>query len=125
MPDRLFQPGDPAGEPYLIGSGSVDILARSGKRFVHVVQCGLGDILGEMVLIEEWSHFLTARVSTSSRATTQPYTRPPESQPRPQGATNWERSVQGLLDYLIVWRERSLSTDGPYDDCCFPDHLSR
>lgn len=76
MPERLFQPGDivfkpgdSANEAYLIHSGSVEVLADSGGRLLHVALCGPGDIFGEMSLIEEWSRWLTARVCSPCRAT--------------------------------------------------------
>jgi CRP-like cAMP-binding protein len=77
MPERLFQPGDiifrpgdPATEAYLILSGAVEVLARSGDQFVRVALCGPGDIFGEMSLIEERAHNLIALASTPCRATT-------------------------------------------------------
>lgn len=76
MPERLFQPGDvifqageAAGEAYLILSGTVEMLAYSGDRFLCVAQCGPGDVVGEMSLIEERTRHLTARVSSLCRAT--------------------------------------------------------
>jgi hypothetical protein len=68
--DIIFQPGDPAGEAYLILSGSVEVLARSGDQFFRVAECGPGDVFGEMSLIEERARFLTARVSSPCRALT-------------------------------------------------------
>ena len=77
MPERFFQPGDvifrpgePAGEAYLIVSGSVELLAPSGDRLVRVALCGPGDVFGEMAPIEEQPRFLTARSTTSCRAAT-------------------------------------------------------
>ena len=77
MPDRFFQPGDvifrpgePAGEAYLIVSGSVELLSRSGDRFVRVALCGPGDVFGEMGLIEGMPHSLTARATVYCRAAT-------------------------------------------------------
>jgi CRP-like cAMP-binding protein len=77
MPELLFQPGDfifqtgdPAGEAYLILSGSVEILTHSGDQLIRVALCGPGDVIGEISLIEERERFLTARVSTPCRTTT-------------------------------------------------------
>ena len=77
MPDRFFQPGDvifrpgePAGEAYLIVSGSVELLAPSGGRLVRVALCGPGDVFGEMGLIEGMPHSLTARATVYCRAAT-------------------------------------------------------
>jgi hypothetical protein len=68
--DIIFRPGDPAAEAYLILSGTIEILARCEDQLVRVAQYGPGDVFGEMALIEGGTRFLTARVSSSCRATT-------------------------------------------------------
>lgn len=67
--DIIFQPGDAACEAYLILSGSVEILSRSGDQLHCITQCGPGDVFGEIGLIEERARFLTARASSPCRAT--------------------------------------------------------
>jgi CRP/FNR family transcriptional regulator, cyclic AMP receptor protein len=108
--DVIFQPGDPAGEAYLIVSGSVEILARSGNRFDRVALCGPGDVFGEMSLIEERPRFLTARASAPCRATTM--SRSEFEHFLTHNPERCLRYLQSLFGRLRESSERAAFTDG-------------
>ena len=48
----IFKDGDPANDAYLIESGTVEILRRSGDHDVVLARLTRGEIFGEMALID-------------------------------------------------------------------------
>lgn len=61
----IFRAGDPGEQAYLIREGKVELL-RDKQR---LAQFGPGEVIGEMSLIEERPHGLTARAVTPVQAT--------------------------------------------------------
>jgi hypothetical protein len=68
--DVLFRPGDPSECAFLIESGQVEILRGDDGRADRVALLGPGEVFGEMALIEERPHALTARAAADGSATT-------------------------------------------------------
>lgn len=62
----FFRPDDPADRAYLLVAGEVELLA-AGRR---VAVFAPGDVFGEMSLIEERPHRMTARATAAGRAET-------------------------------------------------------
>lgn len=62
----FFRPGDPAERAFLIVAGNVDIL----DGIARVAMLGPGNVFGEMSLIEERPHGLTARAATAGKVST-------------------------------------------------------
>ncbi|MGL6095131.1 MAG: cyclic nucleotide-binding domain-containing protein [Fimbriiglobus sp.] len=60
----FFRPGDPAEKAFLIHTGLVEILAGAAR----IAVLGPGDVFGEMSLIEERPHGMTARAAAAGRA---------------------------------------------------------
>jgi CRP-like cAMP-binding protein len=111
----IFRPGDPAGEAYLIVSGSVELLAPSGGRLVRVALCGPGDVFGEMALIEEQPRSLTARATLACRATTLS---------RPEFEEFLTQNPEKCLGYLrsLFGRLRESSERAAFADGTKPQH---
>jgi hypothetical protein len=63
----IFRAGDPGERAYLIREGVVDLI-RDGSA-PPVAKLTAGDVFGEMSLIEERPHTLTARAATLTRVT--------------------------------------------------------
>ncbi len=57
----IFHAGDPSTAAYLIRSGTVELLRGSPESAASLAQLGPGEVFGEMSLIEERPHALTAR----------------------------------------------------------------
>ena len=66
----LFRPGDPSECAYLLESGQVEILRGEQGQQRRVALIGPGDVIGEMALVEERPHAMTARAVTDGAATT-------------------------------------------------------
>ena len=64
----IFRPGDPGDRAYLIREGKVDLLRPGADRPTRVAQLGPGEVFGEMSLIEERPHSLTAWAVTAVKA---------------------------------------------------------
>jgi CRP-like cAMP-binding protein len=67
--DILFRPGDPSDCAYLLESGQVEILRGDEGRALRVALIGPGEVFGEMALVEERPHAMTARAVTDGSAT--------------------------------------------------------
>jgi len=65
----IFNAGDPATQAFLIRSGKVELLSGQGETVARLAQLSHGEIFGEMSLIEERPHSLTARAVTSVQLT--------------------------------------------------------
>lgn len=57
----IFKVNDPGTRAFLIRQGTVELLRRRADTEVRVAQLGTGEVFGEMSLIEERPHSLTAR----------------------------------------------------------------
>jgi CRP/FNR family transcriptional regulator, cyclic AMP receptor protein len=57
----VFNAGDPAHQAYLIQKGTIELLRGRNGEFVRLTQLEPGEVFGEMSLIEERPHSLTAR----------------------------------------------------------------
>jgi len=57
----IFNAGDPSASAYLIRSGTVELLRGNSASAVRLTYLGHGEVFGEMSLIEERPHALTAR----------------------------------------------------------------
>jgi len=66
----LFRPGDPSDTAYFIESGEIEVLDGEGANEIRIALLGAGDIVGEMGLVDERPHSLTARASSDVRAST-------------------------------------------------------
>lgn len=66
--ETVFRKGDPSEFAYLIESGEVEVLAKHEGSDTRVALFGAGDILGEMALVQERSHSMTARAVSDVRA---------------------------------------------------------
>jgi CRP-like cAMP-binding protein len=60
----IFSAGDPAARAFQIRSGTVQLLNGTDERPVRLAQLGPGEVFGEMSLIEERPHSLTAQAVT-------------------------------------------------------------
>jgi hypothetical protein len=60
--DLLFNEGDPADTAFLIRSGRVDIIRKSGDEEHVIGRMGRGEIIGELALIDGLPRSATARV---------------------------------------------------------------
>jgi CRP-like cAMP-binding protein len=63
----IFRPGDPGACAYLIREGTVELL-RGADASTPVALLAAGEVFGEMSLIEERPHSLTARAKTAVKA---------------------------------------------------------
>src|SRR5262249_48152634 len=68
--DVLFRPGDPSEGAFLLESGQVEIVRGDESRPERVALLGPGEVFGEMALVEERPHGLTARAVADGAATT-------------------------------------------------------
>lgn len=68
--DTIFAPGDLAARAFQIQSGRVDLLRHTDSETIQVAQLGPGDVFGEMSLIEERPHSLTARAMSDVELST-------------------------------------------------------
>lgn len=57
----IFEAGDPATRAFLIRKGTVELLGGTGGVGVRLARLESGEVFGEMSLIEERPHSLTAR----------------------------------------------------------------
>jgi CRP-like cAMP-binding protein len=60
----VFKEGETGGELYLIESGQVELMPRSGAAFATL---GPGQVLGEMSLLADQPHTMTALAKTTAR----------------------------------------------------------
>jgi len=60
----IFNAGDPATRAYLIRTGTVELLRGRDGSVARLAQLETGEVFGEMSLIEERPHSLTARAVT-------------------------------------------------------------
>ena len=65
----IFMVGDPALKSFLIHSGTVELRRGTGDVFDRAAQLGPNDVFGEMSLIDERPHTLSARAVTSVQLT--------------------------------------------------------
>jgi CRP-like cAMP-binding protein len=63
----LFEEGDPGSRLYVIQSGQVRILKRTGGRAVTLAQLGPGEFFGEMALLDRQPRSATAVVDQAAR----------------------------------------------------------
>jgi len=63
----IFRPGDPGACAFLIREGTVELL-RGADAASQIALLGSGEVFGEMSLIEERPHTLTARAKTDVKA---------------------------------------------------------
>jgi CRP-like cAMP-binding protein len=66
----IFQRGDPSEHAYVIESGQIEILKGEGGRSLRLALLGVGQIFGEMGLVDERPRVLTARAVTEAQVTT-------------------------------------------------------
>ena len=66
----LFRAGDAADSAYCVREGTVEILGGTPPREILVAQLGPGEVFGEMALVEERAHNLTARAASDGSAAT-------------------------------------------------------
>lgn len=64
----IFKAGDPSTAAYLIRSGAVELLRDGPGSGARLAQLGPGEVFGEMSLIEERPHALTARAVSAVQA---------------------------------------------------------
>jgi CRP-like cAMP-binding protein len=57
----IFKSGEPSTRAYRIRSGTVELLRDGSDSGARLAQLGVGEVFGEMSLIEERPHSLTAR----------------------------------------------------------------
>ena len=65
----IFMVGDPALKSFLIHSGKVELRRGTGDMNDRAAQLGPGDVFGEMSLIDERPHSLSARAVTNVELT--------------------------------------------------------
>lgn len=63
----FFRPGEASERAFLIQSGKVEIVTAAGRR---LAQLETGDVFGEMALVEERPHAMTARATEKGAAET-------------------------------------------------------
>lgn len=68
--ETIFAPGDLAARAFRIQAGRVDLLRHTPQETIQVAQLGPGDVFGEMSLIEERPHSLTARAMSDVELST-------------------------------------------------------
>lgn len=61
----IFKAGDPANRAFLIRQGTVELQRGSDGTFIGLARLEKGEVFGEMSLIEERPHSLTARAVTA------------------------------------------------------------
>jgi CRP/FNR family cyclic AMP-dependent transcriptional regulator len=64
----LFRAGDAADSAYCVREGTVEILSGDPPREIQVALLGPGEVFGEMALVEERPHALTARAASDGLA---------------------------------------------------------
>jgi len=64
----IFQPGDPGDRAFLIHEGKVELLRGPATSLTRMTRLGPGEVFGEMSLIEERPHSLTARAISAVKA---------------------------------------------------------
>ncbi|MBI3864720.1 MAG: cyclic nucleotide-binding domain-containing protein, partial [Planctomycetia bacterium] len=60
----VFRAGDPGTHAYLIRKGSVELVRGEGDAAVSLARLEAGEVFGEMSLIEERPHSLSARAAS-------------------------------------------------------------
>lgn len=60
----IFKAGEPSTSAFLIREGTVELLRDSSEGTTSLTQLGPGEVFGEMSLIEERPHSLTARAAS-------------------------------------------------------------
>jgi CRP-like cAMP-binding protein len=68
----IFNAGDEASRAYLIRSGTIELLRGKAGTTVRLAQLESGEVFGEMSLIEERPHSLTARAASDVELTALP-----------------------------------------------------
>jgi CRP/FNR family cyclic AMP-dependent transcriptional regulator len=66
--ETLFRKGDPSELAYVVESGEVEVLEEQPGGETRIAVLGKGNILGEMGLVEERPHSMTARALSDVRA---------------------------------------------------------
>lgn len=66
--ETLFRKGDPSELAYVIESGEVEVLEEYPGGETRIAVLGKGNVLGEMGLVEERPHSMTARALSDVRA---------------------------------------------------------
>src|SRR5262245_22645082 len=66
----FFRPGDAGEQAYLIREGRVEVYGGQPEAPVRVAEFGPGEVFGEMSLVEERPHTLTARALTAAQVET-------------------------------------------------------
>lgn len=104
--DILFRAGDPSDSAYLIESGHVEIIRGQGADATQIAVLGPGEIFGEMALVEDRPHTLTARATSNGEATSM--TRPEFEDSilhDPARARKYLRGVFERLRDLMAYQE--------------------
>lgn len=70
--DFIFHQGEPGDEAYLIGSGKVEIIRRTGNQEVVVATVSKGNIIGEMALIDDQPRMASAKAIEDTTVTVIP-----------------------------------------------------
>jgi signal transduction histidine kinase len=65
--DTLFTEGEIGNRAYVIMDGEVDILKESGGRMVYLATRRVGDVIGEMSLLDQAPRFASGRARTDCR----------------------------------------------------------
>lgn len=65
--DVLFDEGDPGGKAYVIQEGKLEVVKTSGERDVLLAVRGIGEVIGEMSLLEQAPRMATVRARTDSK----------------------------------------------------------
>lgn len=63
----LFTEGDIGDKTYVIMAGEIDILKESGGRMIFLATRKVGDVIGEMSLIDQAPRFATGRAQTNCK----------------------------------------------------------
>lgn len=64
--DQLFAEGSPGDKAYIIETGEIEILKKSGGKNVLLAVRKSGDVIGEMSLLEQAPRFASGRARTDS-----------------------------------------------------------
>ena len=65
--ETLFNEGDAGDSAYVVETGELEIVKRSGNRDVLLAVRGSGEVIGEMALIEEAPRMATVRARGKTR----------------------------------------------------------
>lgn len=64
--EQLFAEGDEGTRAYVIGSGEIEIVKRTGEKEVLLAVRGQGEVIGEMALLQDSPRSATARARTDA-----------------------------------------------------------